>query len=131
VPAHRCQPCPGEAAALQPCSSSLNASGLCCRQGVLGDARSAPAICALSYPLNHGDLHGNPMRPGVSVPLCIKQHQLPCNLIVCILNINQQTVGWSTASSSAATAGCSSRPPRQDATHPGVPAPRGCAAEEI
>lgn len=76
--------------------------------GVLGDARSAPAICALSYPLNHGDLHGNPMRPGISVPLCIKQHQLPCNLIVSVLNINQQTVGWSRAAPCQAPAACPS-----------------------
>lgn len=128
----RCQPCPGGAAPLQPRSSSRNASGLCCRRGVLGDACSAPAICALGYPLNHGDLHGNPMRPGISLPLCIKQHQLPCNLIVCVLNINQQTVGWSRANSSPGTAGCSCRLPlRPDGAHPGVLAPRGCAAEEI
>lgn len=48
-------------------------------------------FCAPTSPVNHGDLHGNPMRPGISVPLCIKRHQLPCNLIVCVLNINQQT----------------------------------------
>lgn len=108
----RCRPCPGGAVPLQSSSSSRNASGFCCWQGVLGDACSAPAICALGYPLNHGDLHGNLMRPGISVPLCIKQHQLPCNLIVCVLNINQQTVGWSRANSSpgmeAAPADCPS-----------------------
>lgn len=90
-----CQPiqrwlCPSGAAPLRPSSSSWEAPGLCCWQGVLGDAHSAPAICALCCPLNHGDLHGDPMRPGISVPLCIKQHRLPCNLIVYVLNINQQ-----------------------------------------
>lgn len=56
---------------LHACTFSRNAPGFCCWQGVLGDACSASAICALSYQLNHGDLHGNPMRPGISVPLCI------------------------------------------------------------
>lgn len=66
-------------------------------------------FCALTSPVNHGDLHGNPMRPGISVPLCIKRHQLPCNLIVCVLNINQQTVGCGRESwHLTAPAGCSS-----------------------
>lgn len=111
VSTHPCQPtccrlCPGRAAPLQPLLILVKCLWALLLAGVLGDACSAPAICALSYPLNHGDLHGNSMRPGISVPLCIKQHQLPCNLIVCVLNINQQTVGWSRAAPRQAPTAC-------------------------
>lgn len=127
----RCRPCPGGAVPLQPHSSLQNASGFCCWQGVLGDACSAPAICALGYPLNHGDLHGNPMRPGISVPLCIKQHQLPCNLIVCFKH-KSGNCGLEQSKLLAGHGGCSCQLLLQrDTAHPGVPAPWGCAVGQI